>query len=256
LTQAIEKELGIHVQLFDPLSGVKLGNALVQSPPERPSRFAPLVGMLLAELKPSKHAIDFLHPRRRAPAADPRKKWIIAGAVAGVLFLGWMIYSRVEHYLLAGEVSELEQKSRGMTSEIEKAKKTRASTGDIGKWADEDVNWLDQLYVLEKSFPSAQEMMINDLKASSDSRGGQMTLKGWSAPNGIKRLQEAIFAHGGKMSETASSGADSAAPKPYTEHFDAVVLPEKTDKTPSPAPTEKPSSAKTEKPLSEKSEKS
>ncbi len=88
LARAIEAELEIHVELFDPFGGVKLGRALVESPPQHPGRFAPLVGMLLAELKPSNHAVDFLHPRRRAAAADPRKKWMIAAAAAAVLLLG------------------------------------------------------------------------------------------------------------------------------------------------------------------------
>ena len=109
LARAIETELQIHVDLFDPFSGVKLGRALVESPPQHPGRFAPLVGMLLAELKPSKHAVDFLHPRRRAAAADPRKKWMIAGGVAAALLLGWLIYSRIDHYLLASSVAELSQ---------------------------------------------------------------------------------------------------------------------------------------------------
>ena len=109
LARAIEAELEIHVELFDPFGGVKLGRALVESPPQHPGRFAPLVGMLLAELKPSKHAVDFLHPRRRAAAADPRKKWMIAGAVAAVLLLGWIIYSRIDHYLLASSVDRLDE---------------------------------------------------------------------------------------------------------------------------------------------------
>ena len=73
LARSIETELGIHVELFDPFSGVKLGRALVDSPPQHPGRYAPLVGMLLAELKPSKHAVDFLHPRRRAPPPIPAR---------------------------------------------------------------------------------------------------------------------------------------------------------------------------------------
>ena len=91
---------------------MKLGRALVESPPEHPGRFAPLVGMLLAELKPAKHAVDFLHPRRRAAAADPRKKWMIAGAVAAMLLLGWLIYARIDHYLLANSVADIGRKSQ------------------------------------------------------------------------------------------------------------------------------------------------
>ena len=124
---------------------------------------APLVGMLLAELKPSSHAVDFLHPRRRAEAADPRKKWMIAGAVAAVLLLGWIIYSRVDHYLLASAVDELAQNSRDMDESIADAKKVRDNTAGIAKWADEEVIWLDRIYKLNQSFPPAEDAVLGEL---------------------------------------------------------------------------------------------
>ncbi len=65
--RAIEKELGIHVEL-SIRCGAEVGPALVESPPQYPGRFAPLVGMLLAELKPSSTpSISCI------PAAAPRK---------------------------------------------------------------------------------------------------------------------------------------------------------------------------------------
>src|SRR5208283_1276151 len=133
LARAIEAELVIRVELFDPFDGVKLGRALVESPPEHPGRFAPLVGMLLAELKPSKHAVDFLHPRRRAAAADPRKKWMIAGAFAATLLLAWLVYSRIEHYLLVNAVDKLAEESKGLEKDVDRAKKVRANTAEIAK---------------------------------------------------------------------------------------------------------------------------
>ena len=41
LARAIEAELAIHVETFDPFGGVKLGHALVDSPPPHPGRYAP-----------------------------------------------------------------------------------------------------------------------------------------------------------------------------------------------------------------------
>ena len=137
LARAIQAELPLRVELFDPLGGVKLGRALVESPPEHAGRFAPLVGMLLAELKPSKHAVDFLHPRRRAEAPDPRKKWMIAAGVAAVLFLGWLIYSRIERYQLASAVDALAERARSQDKRLDRAKPVQASAAEIGKWADE-----------------------------------------------------------------------------------------------------------------------
>ena len=228
LAGAIAAELGIRVEPFNPLDGIKLGSALIGSPPEHPGRFAPLVGMLLAELKPSRHAVDFLHPRRRPAPPDPRRKWMIAGAAAAVLLLGWIIYGRVEHYLLASSVDQLTQDSADLDASILQAKKVRANSADIAKWADEDVIWLDRIYTLNQSFPPAEDMILNDLAADSGINNGQVTLKGYSRPDGIARLRESIGAHGGRLNEQ-NIIEDRTLP-PYTCTFEATVLPKKSDK--------------------------
>ena len=56
--------------------------------PEHPGRFAPLLGMLVAEFQQTGHAIDFLHPRRRLEAPSRRKKWIMAAAAAALAAAG------------------------------------------------------------------------------------------------------------------------------------------------------------------------
>ncbi len=229
LARAIEAELEIHVELFDPLGGVKLGRALVESPPEHPGRFASLVGMLLAELKPSSHAVDFLHPRRRAIAPDPRKKWLIAAAAAAALLLAWIIYTRVDHYWLVNSVDELAQTSKDLDDSIDRAKKVRASTADIAKWADEEVIWLDRIYALNQGFPVAQDAVLGELTINSSPRGGQVELKGWvGRPDDIARLEQVVTAHGGKIS-AKSSREDRSVP-PYTCSFEASILPEKSAK--------------------------
>jgi Tfp pilus assembly PilM family ATPase len=228
LARAIETELAIHVELFDPFGGVKLGPALVQSPPQHPGRFAPLVGMLLAELKPSSHAVDFLHPRRRAEAADPRKKWMIAGGVAAALLLGWLIYSRIDHYLLANEVAALEEKSKTLEKEIEPARKIIANTAGIARWADEEVIWLDRIYMLEQGFLPAEDAVLNQLTAKSDVHGAEIDLKVSVRREGdVKRLVDGIRAHGGRMS-TNNSREDQSARYPCS--FDAKVLADKDAK--------------------------
>ncbi len=71
LAQRIEKELAVPTELFDPFKGLNLGEELRFAPPEHPGRFAPLLGLLLAELEHTPHAVDFLHPAaaRNRPAS-------------------------------------------------------------------------------------------------------------------------------------------------------------------------------------------
>jgi hypothetical protein len=229
LGRAIETELAIRVELFDPFGGVKLGRALIELPPEHPGRFAPLVGMLLAELKPLKHAVDFLHPRRRAAVADPRKKWMIAGGIAAALLLAWLIYSRIDHYLLAESVDALARESAGMDDSIARAKKVRTSAAEIARWADEDVIWLDRIYALEQSLPPAEDAALGQLTVNSGPRGGQIELKGWvRRPDDIAHWEESIRALGGSMS--SKSSREDRSVSPYSCSFEASVLSEKSAK--------------------------
>jgi Tfp pilus assembly PilM family ATPase len=229
LARSIEAELGIHAELFNPLGGVTLGRALVESPPQYPGRFAPLVGMLLAELKPSSHAVDFLHPRRRTEKADPRKKWVIAGAAAAALLLTWIIYGRIDHYLLANQVDELTQQSKELDGAVTRAKKVFASTADISKWTAEDVIWLDQVYAMNQGLPPAQDVVLGELTLSTGPAGGLIELKGRvRRSDDIAHLEESIRARGYKVGEKSSREDHPDSSYPYA--FDASVMPEKGGK--------------------------
>ncbi len=65
LAATIDSRLAIPATVFDPFGGLKLAEELQKSLPERPGRFAPLLGMLLDELGHQPHGVDFLHPRER-----------------------------------------------------------------------------------------------------------------------------------------------------------------------------------------------
>jgi Tfp pilus assembly PilM family ATPase len=229
LACALEDELALPVKLVDPFRDVKLGRALVLSPPEHPGRFAPLVGMLLAELRPGNHAVDFLHPRRRAETADPRKKWAIAGIAAAVLLVAWFVYARVDQFRLAARVEQLQQQSREMDKRLDDAKRAQAASGEIIRWADEEVNWLDRFYALNQGFPPAKVVVLDEASVNSGASGGEMELKGWVAqPDDMARLADGVRAHGYQMSQK-SSGDNRTVP-PYTCYFEAAVLPEKPAK--------------------------
>ncbi len=223
LAGAIEAELGIPVHLIDPFRGAQLGRALVESPPPHPGRFAPLVGMIHAELRPAKHAVDFLHPRRRPQVADPRKKWQLAAAVAAALVLAWFVYSGVHHYLLDRRVRQLSQESKALGRQIDEAKRAHAKAAEIVKWADEEVNWLDRFYAINQSLPPADQAVLGDTTAVSGPHGGEIVLRGWvAAPDDITRLAESLRTHGYKMNQRRSGEDRSVAP--YTSYFEAAIL--------------------------------
>ncbi len=75
LARNVQTNAGIPAELFDPFAGLELGPTLRGKLPEHPGRFAPLLGMLVTELKNAGQTIDFLHPRRRAPPPASGRKW-------------------------------------------------------------------------------------------------------------------------------------------------------------------------------------
>jgi Tfp pilus assembly PilM family ATPase len=228
IASAIERELDISVELLDPLQGIQLGRGMAESRPEYLGRFAALAGMMVAELGPSDHAVDFLHPRRRAERPDPRKKWLVVGAVAAALLFGWFIYSRIEHYLRYCRVEALAQQSQDLDKSLDDAKRAHVKVAEIVRWADEDVNWLDRFYAINQSFPPAEKAMLGETTVGSGPRG-EMGLKGWVAGHDdLARLADGVRARGYKINQKKIG--DDRATAPYSSYFEASVLAEKGEK--------------------------
>jgi len=221
LAKRIEAELGMQVELFDPFGAVELGPALVDSLPDNPGRFAPLLGMLLAELKQTGHAIDFLHPRRRAEAPSRRKKWILAGAAAAVLGLAYLVYARIDYLWLASEVRGLQAECASFDSQINALKKVRDNVKEIRKWTDTEVVWLDQLYRLNQGFPPSEEAVLADLSLSAQK--GEVVLKGRVRDEGVlAKMGESIRAHGGQLNITGQK-EEPGRGSYYSRYFEASV---------------------------------
>jgi Tfp pilus assembly PilM family ATPase len=223
LVRQIEQELKTSAKLFDPFTGLELGGALRDSPPEHRGRFAPVLGMLTAELEQTGHAIDFLHPRRRVEPRNRRRQWIAVGAAAAVVLLAYMVWGRVERYLLADQVVRLEAQAKQLDAQLAPLKKDHPLYAEIAKWADGEVVWLDQLYSLSKNFPAAQDAMLGELICESSKLGNsQVDLKGWTRGNQtITKMEENVRARGVLIG--GKSGGEDRSVRPYTWHFEAKV---------------------------------
>ena len=222
LARSVEAELSMPVQLFDPFSGFELGPALRGLPLEHPGRFAPLLGMCQTEFRQEGHAVDFLHPRRRVEAPSRRKKWIVAASAAGFLLLAYLVFARVNSYLLAGEVESLNAQSKALDTSITAAKKMRTTVAAITQWTDEDTIWLDRLLALSESFPPAQDAILKQLTFGIRPSAIQMDLKGSVRnPEVIARMEERVRARAGQIA-IKSSREDSSV-QSYSWQFDASV---------------------------------
>lgn len=234
LAESVQHELGLPVTLLDPFDELGVAPPLLAAMPPHAERFAPLLGMLQAELRGTGHAIDFLHPRRRPEPVSRRKLWISLGAAAAVLVAGYFIYAQMSHYFLGAEVDRMDAESKAMDVDLQKAKtKTGEKYNNIRKWVDQDTNWLDELYALSRGIPPAQDVIFREVTASAGQRGSQIEVKGQIDIKGRSRSEQTI----GKMVEGIRPFAgtmiptkgheDASVSSQYPWQFEAIVMIEK-----------------------------
>jgi hypothetical protein len=225
LAKQIEKDTAIRTTLFDPFSGLTLGDPLRASPPAEPGRFAAVLGMLTAELDGAACAIDFLNPRRPVERKPPRSKWKLAALTAGLLALAYFVHGRIEHWRLAAEVDRLGVRSRELDRAVPAAEKVLASATEVGKWADGEVVWLDHLRELNADIPPPDSVTLNRLRliVPSTSAGGEMQLEG-RAKNAaaIAAMEQALRAHGRRV--VGKSSHEDRSKPPYSWQFKTSVF--------------------------------
>ena len=228
----IGTNLGVPATLFDPFGGLHLGGGLRDALPEHPGRFAPLLGMLVAELEQTGHAIDFLHPRRPPVPPSKRRLYAAVGIAAGVLLFAWLAYGQLNRYLLASDLRALERRLEDRKKDADSAKKHAVAVGRIEEWRYSDLPWLDVLQKVSVEFPAAKEAMANAVTfvsktAKPDQRGeikgprGEITVDALvDTPERITAVQKKIDEH--YRASVSDEGADSQWPY-YSRKFRLAV---------------------------------
>ncbi len=170
LPERIHRELQLPVERLDPFEPVDAGRAEL---PERPGRFASLLGMVLDESRGRAHAIDFLHPRKPPKSFDRRRVAGLAGIVvlAAVLagaYVAWdtLATARADRDELAVRLKQLDE------GPISAAMKQRDLMAAIRDWQDGGVNWLEELRELSVRFPPQQDVVLTQMSMTSLPDGG------------------------------------------------------------------------------------
>lgn len=164
IAREIGRELELPTEVFNPLSCCTVSADLRRHMPEHPGRFAPLIGMMLDDAADSSNTIDFLNPRKKPEAKSRRRELTIAGAAAATLLLlgvGWFGY---QLYSLDSEITEKQTKSSGLDSQVKVAKESTRKASAIDDWLAGEPNWLDELAMLSKKAPSAQEFKLTSFQ--------------------------------------------------------------------------------------------
>ncbi len=225
LAKSIERELAAPTELFDPFAGLSLGIGLRGKLPEKPGRFAPLLGMALAELEQTGHAIDFLHPRRPPEPPSRRTKLLVAGVAAVLLVGSFFGYRGWQRWSLNDEIKQLTNDSKQLDKDVAAAKEAVAAVTAIKKWTDTDVVLLDELHKLSKNFPPARQAMLTELKFSSyPAGGGRLSLDGLAAGmDSINETEKSLRLRNPSWRVANSGSSEDASVKPYSRRFTMFV---------------------------------
>ena len=178
LAEALSARLRLPAHTVNPFDFVTLEGEARRHLPDRPGRFAPLIGLLLDEAAELRPDIDFLQPRRMEKQRAASRPLMLAGALAGCVVLAvasWLWFG------LASLDDEIEEMKRKL-SQLDKQTKTSAAiqkeVGQIDEWAAADVMWLAELDYLSQRFPIAADAQLLRLRLLPGKDGGRMELDG------------------------------------------------------------------------------
>jgi len=223
LARLAEDELGTPAELFDPFAGLKLADAVERERADHPGRFAPLLGMLLAELEQTGHAVDFLHPRRKPQPPSRRRKYILAGVVAVLLAAIYPIHGRIQRGRLAYEVDQLQEQSQALDRAVTQADKVRSAVAEITKWGETDVVWLEQLRTLSLDFLPAERTALRQLTFGPAPHGGEIRLRGMARKaETIAAMEEALRSRSRRV--VGRDSREETSPLPYGWQFETSLF--------------------------------
>lgn len=187
-----QQEAPCETRLLDPLELVGTDAKVREETGEMVGRLAPLVGLLVADAGHEEELIDFLNPRKTIEATtDKRKLALMIGVPALIVVaLGWMLWSNI-----ARLNTQIERQTAANKSLREKTKSSDdmiQRTEQIDQFLDSDVNWLDEFEQLAASMPPSHELIVKEVLASSNPRGGggRMVVTGLvTSPDVIKQFE-------------------------------------------------------------------
>ena len=183
LKAALENDLKISVDFFQPFEAVSVRSSLSKNLPEHSGRFAPLLGSLVDQAEGSNHTIDFLNPRRAEVSHTGRNRAVLWGSVAAVVVV--VIFAAI-YMILSSKESEITKKQAELNQLKNFNTDTKQVVGEtelIDDWVNKQVVWLDELDELSSRTMFADNLILDNFFGANtqNSRNGgkpSITLKG------------------------------------------------------------------------------
>ncbi len=227
LKEEIESGLSLAVELFDPFQNVEVDSALRTNRPKHAGRFAPLLGMLMDEAAGSTHAIDFLHPRKRAEAPSQTKRNALIGiAVAATLLLiAAGLYFQLSS--LDSELEAMKAESAAMKAGVDAAQTSIAHAAAVERFLANDITWLDELYAMAQRLPPPEDAIFTLMNMSTRQTGAQIVLDGRTREaEQLSHLRDSLRVDGRSIVSTGTS--EETKRSDYNWRFKETVILTKT----------------------------
>lgn len=212
--KALEKKLldqGIRLEIVHPflLEGINVRGDL----PDRPERFAPLIGMILAERPKDRPLIDLLHPHEK-----PKPPNYFLCFFAFFFFLAcFLVYSwnvnKQELERQKREISQLEKQRNSLALQIQSIRPLHQILSGGWNWENRSgVIVLDELRDITLRIPHAPDLIITRLAYNGDLKGKPVFII-----SGKIRSLEIYQQFYQGLTADRSHGIVSAGPQPLKE---------------------------------------
>jgi hypothetical protein len=183
----LAESLGCRVSTLDPMSLVETDSRRARDPEVQThtGRFAPLIGLLIADAKSnsvygSPYLVDFLNPRKSVEVKKDNRKAIAIGAAiaATLLFVAFSAWSSLRAKDQVIKEKELELSS--LKPKVNDAQASIDRTEIVDKFLDGNVIWIDELSRIAKRIPPSTDAILKSVSATSPPRegGGKIALQG------------------------------------------------------------------------------
>ena len=221
LSERLAERTQLDVELVDPLEGTSVRKSDL---PERPERFAALLGMLTDEAAGVAPAIDFKNPRKKPEPKSNTSRYILYGAAAAALLLAvtggiYWKYSATE-----ASIAKLNKKLIAYNQDNDRLKPTATLATSLDRWKESDRNWLEELRVLSTiESVGADDFMLESFQATAqDGLPGEVSIIGRAKSDAAKGMLQTAL-RGDKRTVRAGRTTTSKTDKRYPKEFITVV---------------------------------
>ena len=195
----IAESLGCRVSTLDPMTLVESSSTNANDQMHT-GRFAPLIGLLVADSKVSAGAsspylVDFLNPRKAIEVVKDNRKAILVGAAvaATALMASYFAWSNLR--AMDQEIDARQKELAALKPQVTSAQASIDRTEVVDKFLDGNVIWIDELSRTAKMIPPATDAILKTVSAVSPPRegGGKLKLLGAAgSPVVVDQLASAL----------------------------------------------------------------